>query len=237
MNTSIKSTNNYSLFQPLKGNRDINRGHVVRIKESMKKQMLPTFIEVNERYEVIDGQHRLEALKELGLPVYYIVNEGSGLREAQRHNEIKKKWGYADILASHCAAENDNYLFIQYIMNKYNLTLFNALIACQRGNDGQRIQYKFLQGELEITNKKEIEDLIRKALRINAFVNIMRKTAWSAILQCVDSQYFDVDVFIRKLTYLKDQFSPQVTKKQQIAQIEEIYNYKSRNKVNLRITK
>lgn len=237
MNTSIKSTNNYSLFQPLKGNRDINRGHVVRIKESMKKQMLPTFIEVNERYEVIDGQHRLEALKELGLPVYYIVNEGSGLREAQRHNEIKKKWGYADILASHCAAENDNYLFIRYIMNKYNLTLFNALIACQRGNDGQRIQYKFLQGELEITNKKEIEDLIRKALRINAFVNIMRKTAWSAILQCVDSQYFDVDVFIRKLTYLKDQFSPQVTKKQQIAQIEEIYNYKSRNKVNLRITK
>ena len=237
MNTSIKSTNNYSLFQPLKGNRDINRGHVVRIKESMEKQMLPTFIEVNERYEVIDGQHRLEALKELGLPVYYIVNEGSGLREAQRHNEIKKKWGYADILASHCAAENDNYLFIRYIMNKYNLTLVNTLIACQRGNDGQRIQYKFLQGELEITNKKEIEDLIRKALRINAFVNIMRKTAWSAILQCVDSQYFDVDVFIRKLSYLKDQFSPQVTKKQQIAQIEEIYNYKSRNKVNLRITK
>ena len=173
----------------------------------------------------------------MGLPVYYIVNEGSGLGEAQRHNEIKKKWGYADILASHCAAENDNYLFIRYIMNKYNLTLVNTLIACQRGNDGQRIQYKFLQGELEITNKKEIEDLILKALKINAFVNIMRKTAWSAILQCVDNEDFDVYVFIRKLSYLKDQFSPQVTKKQQIAQIEEIYNYKSRNKVNLRITK
>ena len=237
MKTSIKSTTNYSLFQPLKGNRNVNRGHVMRIKESMKKQMLPTFIEVNERYEVIDGQHRLEALKELELPVYYIVNEGSGLREAQRHNEIKKKWGYADILESHCAAENENYLFLQYLMNKYDLTMNNALIACQRGNHGQSIQYKFQQGELEIKNKKEIEDLIRQALRVNAVVNIMRKTAWSAILQCVDSQYFDVDVFIRKLTYLKDQFSPQVTKKQQIAQIEEIYNYKNRNKVNLRITK
>ena len=237
MNTSIKSTTNYSLFKPLKGNRNVNRGHVMRIKESMKKQMLPTFIEVNERYEVIDGQHRLEALKELGLPVYYIVNEGSGLREAQRHNEIKRKWGYADILASHCAAENENYLFIQYLMNKYDLTINNALIACQRGNDGQSIQYKFQQGELEIKNKKEIEDLIRKALRINALVNVVRRTVWSAILQCVDNEDFDVDVFMQKLTYLKNQFSPQVTKKQQIAQIEEIYNYRNRNKVNLRITK
>ena len=237
MNTSIKSTTNYSLFKPLKGNRNINRGHVMRIKESMKKQMLPTFIEVNERYEVIDGQHRLEALKELGLPVYYIVNEGSGLREAQRHNEIKRKWGYADIMASHCAAENENYLFIQYSVNKYSLTIDNALIACKRGNNGQRLNYDFQQGELEIKNKKEIEELIRQALRVNAVVNIMRKTAWSAILQCIDSKFFDIDVFIRKLTYLKDQFTPQVTKKQQIAQIEEIYNYKNRNKVNLRITK
>jgi hypothetical protein len=237
MKTSIKSTTNYSLFQPLKGNRNVNRGHVMRIKESMKKQMLPTFIEVNERYEVIDGQHRLEALKELGLPVYYIVNEGSGLREAQRHNEIKRKWGYADIMSSHCAAENENYLFIQYLVNKYSLTIDNALIACKRGINGQRLNYDFQQGELEIKNKKEIEELIRQALRVNAVVNIMRKTAWSAILQCIDSKFFDIDVFIRKLTYLKDQFTPQVTKKQQIAQIEEIYNYKNRNKVNLRITK
>jgi len=233
----IKSTTDYNKFRKLNGNRPVRPNHVKRIVESMQKQLLPTFIEVNEHYEIIDGQHRIEALKELELPVNYIVNVGAGLQEAQRHNEIKQKWSYLDILESHCAAENDNYIFIKYLMNQYNLTLLNVLCACEKGNHGQRKQYDFIKGTLQIPNKKEVEELVRKALKINALTNIMRKTMWTACLKCLQNVDFDVDVFIQKLTYLKDQFTPQVTVKQQIAQIEEIYNYKNRNKVNLRITK
>jgi len=199
--------------------------------------VLPTFIEVNEHFEVIDGQHRLEALKLLGLPVNYIVNVGAGLQEAQRSNEIKLKWSHADRLESYCERQNENYIFIKYLINKYNLPLFNVLTACSLGSHGQSKQYKFQDGTYEITNKKEVEELVRKALAINALTNIMRKTMWTACLKCLQNADFDVNVFIQKLAYLKDQFTPQVTVKQQIAQIEEIYNYRNRNKVNLRITK
>jgi len=233
----IKSTMDYNKFRKLNGNRPVRPNHVKRIVESMQKQMLPTFIEVNEHYEIIDGQHRIEALKKLELPVNYIVNVGAGLQEAQRHNEIKQKWSYLDILESHCAAENENYIFIRYLMNQYHLALLNVLCACEKGNHGQHKQYMFQEGTLEITNKKEVEELVRKALKINAVTSIMRKTMWTACLKCLQNADFDVNVFIQKLAYLKDQFTPQVTVKQQIAQIEEIYNYRNRNKVNLRITK
>ena len=235
MKTQIFSTNNYKLFKKLAGNRLVDPKHVNRIAASMKEQMLPTFIEVNEKYEIIDGQNRLEALRQLNLPVHYFINVGAGLKEAQRHNQIKKKWGYNDILESYIASGNESYLFVQYLMNKYNLSLGNVLVACDKGNHGQHAMYKFVHGNLEVANKKEIEDLVVKTLRIDSIVKINRKVMWSACLKCVMCSEFDVDTFIQKLHYLKDQFTPQVTVKQQLAQIEEIYNYRNRNKINLRI--
>lgn len=236
MKTQIFSTNNYKLFKKLNGNRLVDQKHVSRIVASMKEQMLPTFIEVNEKYEVIDGQHRIEALRQLNEPVHYFITIGAGLAESQLHNQIKKKWGYEDILQSYIANGNESYLFVQYLMNKYNLSLGNVLVACDKGNHGQHAMYKFVHGTLQVNNKKEIEDLVEKTLRIDSIVKINRKVMWSACLKCVTCNEFDVDTFIQKLHYLKDHFTPQVKVSQQIEQIEEIYNYRNRNKINLRIS-
>ena len=228
-------TNNYNLFKKLPGNRPVDSKHVNRIAESMKKQMLPTYIEVNDKYEVIDGQHRLEALKKLGIQVYYIINAGAGLPEAQRHNVIKKTWGHMDVLYSYMEGNNSSYHFLSYLMNKYNLSLQNVLVACDKGNHGQHTIHEFKTGTFVVSNKKEVEDLIVKTLKIHDVVKINRTLMWIACVKCVASSEFNLTVFLQKLAYLKNQFTPQVSVKQQIAQIEEIYNYKNRNKINLRI--
>ena len=44
----------------------------------MTEKLLMCPIIVNENYEIIDGQHRYSASKELGLPIRYIVGEGYG---------------------------------------------------------------------------------------------------------------------------------------------------------------
>lgn len=64
----------YSIFKNAK-NRSINARRVAKKKESIEQIQLQQPIIVNKRYEVVDGQHRFEALKELGLPVYYIVSK------------------------------------------------------------------------------------------------------------------------------------------------------------------
>lgn len=56
----IKKTFNYKMFKILKPNRKINNSHVRKLMESISARDLSEFypILINEKNEVIDGQHR-----------------------------------------------------------------------------------------------------------------------------------------------------------------------------------
>lgn len=65
-------TRDYSVFKYLKGNRGINLKNVNSIVDNVRDNgLLPTIVIVNENMEVIDGQHRIEAFKQLNLPVEF----------------------------------------------------------------------------------------------------------------------------------------------------------------------
>ena len=69
----IHWTTDYDIFKQLLGNREINYNHVRRLIKSMQEEYLIVPIQVNEKMEVIDGQHRIAACKELGFPIYYMI--------------------------------------------------------------------------------------------------------------------------------------------------------------------
>ena len=92
----VHTTNNYSLFKTLNGNRDVNQLHLTRLKESMKKNHLTTIIMVNEKLEIIDGQHRFLISQELKLPINYIISKNYGLNEVQILNANMKNWQTVD---------------------------------------------------------------------------------------------------------------------------------------------
>ena len=62
INQVIK-TNDYNTFKVMPGNRPVNKLHVRRLSKSMEEKHLMSPILVNEKMQVIDGQHRLEAQK------------------------------------------------------------------------------------------------------------------------------------------------------------------------------
>jgi hypothetical protein len=66
-------TNDYSIFKPAK-NRSVDARKVAKKKESIAQINLQQPIIVNKRMQVVDGQHRFQALKELGMPINYIVS-------------------------------------------------------------------------------------------------------------------------------------------------------------------
>ena len=86
----VYTTNDYTLFTSIDGNRTKNKLHIKRLKQSIKENYLFTVIIVNENYEIIDGQHRFDVIKELNLPLYYIICEGYGLAEVHILNQISK---------------------------------------------------------------------------------------------------------------------------------------------------
>src|SRR5690625_2284032 len=86
---SVFETSDYDLFQLSKFNRN------VLLRKEMLEQAKEGFIApivVNENFVVIDGQHRLEASKKIGVPVTYIVMPGLDENDIVRMNTVQKPW-------------------------------------------------------------------------------------------------------------------------------------------------
>ena len=66
--TEIRKTNNYPMFKNMIGNREIKDKNYKKLIRSMSEKQLIIPILVNEKLEIIDGQHRFNACKTLQLP-------------------------------------------------------------------------------------------------------------------------------------------------------------------------
>ena len=69
----VLTTTSYSRFKPVDGNRNKNLLHINRLKKSMSENYLFTVIIVNEKYEIIDGQHRFDVIQELKCLLHFPV--------------------------------------------------------------------------------------------------------------------------------------------------------------------
>jgi hypothetical protein len=75
----LLKTSDHGIFKKCPTNRPIDPTNLRHIKASLMINNMLEFrpIMVNKNMEVIDGQHRLEAAKELGLEVFYQINEST----------------------------------------------------------------------------------------------------------------------------------------------------------------
>lgn len=121
----INLSKDYDSFKRILGNRPIYPAHVAAIVEAMRAN--PTMLEynpilVNERKEIIDGQHRVEAAKELNLPIHYIMRRGLRLSDTQTLNSGSKPWGVGDYAQSFADIGKVDYKIYIEMKEKYPLS-------------------------------------------------------------------------------------------------------------------
>lgn len=100
----VYETTDYDKFTLVKGNRKPDKGHTQGLKLSMIEHGNLTVddpIEVNEKFQVFDGQHRLAALKKLGLPVYYIFRDKPTIQDIRIANSNRRNWNWHDFATSY----------------------------------------------------------------------------------------------------------------------------------------
>ena len=120
--TSIYETKDYSKFKKLPANRDAKTmGKIVDSIERVGYVLSP--ILVNEKFEVIDGQNRLLALKELGLPVHYMIQPGLGIRECRSLNIGQSNWNTRQFIDSYAEEGNENYVRLKSLLDDYGGTI------------------------------------------------------------------------------------------------------------------
>jgi hypothetical protein len=232
----IYFTTDYNIFKELLGNRDLDEKHVKNLIKSMKEEYLEIPIQVNEKMEVIDGQHRLAACKELKLPVYFNIIKEAGLQQTLRQNALQKKWVLNDVLESYVKLGYKDYIVVKSFVQKYKFSIMQTLYILSLSTRNGTGVKKFREGKVTINDVNKSHKIAKLLYDLSEIVNIYDYFIFYAFFVILTKcQEFDVYVFIEKMKYQSQKFKKQRNVKFQIELIEEIYNYKSRTKVNLRI--
>lgn len=240
----VYSTKNYAQFSSLKGNRTVNEIHVARLKESMSKRLLFSPIIVNEYHEIIDGQHRFQACQSLDLPINYIVVKGYGLSEVQILNTNSTNWKKEDYLKGYCDLGYSQYIQFQKFMDMYpdfGISACETMLVKKKGGVGKSASGKevrrkyFEEGSLQIDNFGKSVRIANMIMQVKPYYEGFNKRNFvAAIVALLPNKDFDFDKFITKLQNNPVSLEDCATVSQYKALIEEVYNYKNRNKVNLR---
>ena len=232
----ITITDEYDAFQRLEGNRKVLQERVNLIKQSIGQVgYVSNPIIVNEKMEVIDGQGRLEALKQLHLPVEYRVIEGLTVRECQAINRKTKRWTITDFVDCFAELGNVNYVRLKKLGEEtgFNYQVLYAMLFNQVHTGGE-VQNVLRYKLLELSEEKFYEG--RELCEyMNGFRDVQKKingradmfftvVAWVAGLKDVDKSRLDEAIHKHW-----DMITPVGTTRSFLTQLTAVYNYGRRN--------
>lgn len=200
----IFASRNYDQFHFIGGNRQIDRGNVDKIKESMQEEQLIIPVIVNENYGIVDGQHRFTACKELGFPVYYTVQEGYGISQVLRANQGSKKWVNEDFLYQHIQLNNENYIDFRNLCQLYNISVSDMMkLFCTIQDEKMSIfKQNFRNGAFVMDHKEDATKFLNALSKFNTdtFHKHYTKSSFvSAFMKLYFRQDYSQDVMNAKL--------------------------------------
>lgn len=234
---AVLVTSVYGQFKKVLGNRPLDLLHVKRLKESIADEDLMIPIIVNEKREVIDGQHRLKAREELGKPVYYIVIDGLGIHQTQRANQTNKTWTLDDYLNTYVELNFHHYKIYKQFKARWkfsNSECIALLSGKVYGGNGEGHK-DFQTGQFGVKNLDWANDVAQKIYQIEPYyAGFKRRSFIFALIAAISNSDFDFDEFIQKLSYQSSKMVHCTSKAQYLRLVEEIYNYKRKTEEKIR---
>ena len=247
----IFETKDYSMFNALDGNRELNIAHVKKLEKSFQEQYLVSPILINEKFQIIDGQHRFEAAKNLNLPIYYYMKTGYKLSQVQRLNTNLKEWKKIDYLDSYAALGYKQYILFKKFMAEFPMF---SLTACQviLSNTGSEKQMQsdlfksdsnksgrvnareFQNGNFKVHNYKLAVQNAEKILDFKPYYDgYGRKAFISSMVRIFQHKNYDHERMMQRLKSYPADFQHCLNMIKYREQIETIFNYRSRKKLTL----
>jgi len=250
----VYKTNDLSMFKEIEGNRPPNPQHIRRLADSIKTNgLLCNPILVNEKYEVIDGQHRLLAAKKVNSEIYFIVLDGYNLNEVHTLNLNQKNWNKKDFMIGYADMGIEPYIKLKefYKKNKdYTLNTCIQLCSQVSGFSTVNVMTTKYGNEKKINTKKVFEEGTwtgkdfkwgqKVADDIRLVKPYYKHYNRSSFVSCIISlrlykkEVFDFNEFLHKLRLQPTALVDCTTVGDYKTLIEDIYNYKRHGKVNLR---
>lgn len=235
----ILSTKTYSMFKYIGGNRDIDEKRVLSVMDKMKN--FPDTVapaQCNEKFEIIDGQHRLEASRMLGRPFYYYIVKGATIETVRAINDHDPRWSTGEFVNSFSSTGNKDYEKYEEFEKKYKLGhAVNIMLLTNSDTFYNQMLGDFKVGNFKVTNLKKAEEMAEMLLSIKELYSGYKKRSFAiAFVKISSLPGFNFNTFIDKLTYQQKKMVDCTNATHYIELMGEIYNYRSRKGTTIDVT-
>lgn len=236
----VLETKDYSIFKFRDDNRIINTNHVKYLVKKMKEKgwLKTSTVVINGNGDVIDGQHRVKAAMEVGVPIRFRVERGAGIDEITEMNTGQKNWSPFDHIHKFVARGNENYIkfdnfvkeFPTFRITECAMFLNNGISTVDRKvfEEGRWVAKDVNKARKWANQCLSLKPYFEKGYNKSIFVRALIKVFVNK------SDVFDFDQFIHKVKLRPNMIFMCGTVDQYVEMIENIYNYKRGDKVNLR---
>jgi ParB-like chromosome segregation protein Spo0J len=232
---NIFKETNYRLFKSINGNRDVSAKKVKKIIESYKSgiNLFPFCpVLVNNQFLIIDGQHRIVACKELGLPVFYIIVPELTLQQIARINSSTDKWKNSDFLNCYIKIGNENYKILNLFKEKFKISISLASTLLMNGSvsdGGGKAMEDFREGKFIVQHQEKAEKLLRKCYDYEELSPeyCHDRSFIIAIEKLLTSELYNHTEVVDKLKRNGSKIEKKSNYKQYIYHLEELFNIKN----------
>jgi hypothetical protein len=235
-----KMTKQYDMFKKHPSNRELDQINLKKLINSMKHRNLLSLrpILVNKDLQVIDGQHRLEAAKTLGLDIYYEENHDVKTQDILILNVNQKPWTVEAYLNYYLQNNHEDYVKLDAFIHKHNLTIKLAIGLMYNSTHGDAYK-KFKDGLFKFPDPwriAEIEIRIEQINKVREFIKVKTigsKNYLDSVTFAISLIIFfniasvDYDMFMKKLEYKLDLVRPCMSSPKYIEIFKHIYNWKN----------
>jgi len=245
----VYETKDYDLFSFLEYNRKTD--HVNALIESFRERDVPNAILCNEKMEIIDGQNRFLARKELGLPIFFYCIENLNIYDVAFLNSYGKNWGAKDYVDMWASLGKEEYIKIKRFCAMFpDFSLTSSLhllrgqlstqigahysdehIKSEKAKSGTKAHLKL--GNFKVADWDKAVYYANCIMEYKPFVStgisIYKHDAFvSAMLVLLRANNFDNHEMVKKVSANRGYFYKCQTKEQYIKMLQELWNYKRR---------
>jgi hypothetical protein len=187
--------------------------------------------------QVIDGQHRLAAAKELDLPVYFLVSEEADLKTTQAVNTSSRKWSAKDYVDSYAAAGDNEYIYLQQFIETFSLPVSTALFLLSGVRrtglaGGGKLLSNMKEGKYRVMSPERGAEIARWMATLRPYCTFnpnANRDFVAALAEMYTHERFSFDRLVSKLEAHQLKIDRRPSVKYFILLIEEIYNHNAKS--------
>ena len=235
----IFETKDYSIFKFRNDNRVIRPNHVKKLSQKMKNRgwLQTSVVTINGSGDLIDGQHRVKAAIETNTPVRYKVVKGAGIDEMTEMNTLQVNWSPFDHLHKFVTRGVPSYITFDKFVNEFPMFKYTEIAMFLNNNQSSIKRDTFESGEWEVKSVTKARQWANDILQLKSYGEKFYNRAIfvRAMIKVMSTKpEFVFDEFLHKVKLRPMNFKQCGTVDQYVEMIEDIYNYRRSDKINLR---